>query len=131
MSSQNRFKLFHGRRFAPFFWTQFLGAFNDNVFKNALIILIAYSSVSASLSTSNTLSNLAQALFILPYFLLSPLAGQFADKFEKSRYIRYTKLFEILIMTLAAVAFYYQKIYLLLGLLFCLGGQATFFGPVK
>jgi 1-acyl-sn-glycerol-3-phosphate acyltransferase len=130
MAVNNQFDLLKIRRFAPFFWTQFLGAFNDNVFKNALVIFIAFQA-TISTSKSDTLINICQGLFILPFFLFSATAGQIADKYEKSRLIRYVKLLEIIIMMLAAVAFYMQSVPLLITTLFLLGTQATFFGPVK
>jgi len=83
------------KRFAPYFLTQFLGAFNDNVFKNALVILLTFKIVSEH---SSILVNLAAIIFILPFFLFSPLAGQIADKFEKSALIRNIKWIEIGIM---------------------------------
>src|SRR5437773_3960453 len=89
MSQPNQYELLKQRRFLPFFLTQFLGAFNDNVYKNALVILVAYHAASLSRLDANTLSNLAQALFILPFFLFSATAGQLADKLEKSFLIRW------------------------------------------
>src|SRR2546425_9922787 len=94
-----QFGLLRARRFGPFFWTQFLGAFNDNLFKNALVILFAFGATGATLST-DTLVNLAGGVFVLPFFLFSATAGQLADKLEKSRIIRAVKLFEIAIMCL-------------------------------
>ena len=82
MSQQNQYELLRERRFLPFFLTQLLGAFNDNVYKNALIILLAFHAASLSGLGANTLSNLAQALYILPFFLFSATAGQIADKME-------------------------------------------------
>lgn len=130
MAVSNQFELLKIKRFAPFFWTQFLGAFNDNVFKNALVIFIAF---QATISTthSDTLINICQGLFILPFFLFSATAGQIADKYEKSQLIRYVKLLEIAIMILAAIAFFMQNVPMLITTLFLLGTQATFFGPVK
>src|SRR2546428_14024933 len=78
------FELLRSRRFGPFFWTQFLGALNDNLFKNALVILFAFQ-VSGAVFSTDTLVNLATALLTLPFFLFSTPAGQIADKFEKSR----------------------------------------------
>ncbi len=127
---RSQFGLLAVRRFAPFFWTQFLGAFNDNVFRNALILVLAFHAGSAA-GNSHTLVNVAAGLFILPFFLFSATAGQIADKMEKSKLIRRVKLFEIAIMVGAAAAFYVQSIYLLLALLFLMGTQSTFFGPVK
>ena len=82
MSRHNQYELLGQRRFLPFFLTQFLGAFNDNVFKNALIILVAFHAAGMSRFDANTLSNLAQTVFILPFFLFSATAGQLADKLE-------------------------------------------------
>lgn len=130
MAKNNQFHLFKIRRFAPFFWTQFLGAFNDNVFKNALVIYIGYQS-TLNIQQSDTLINICQGLFILPFFLFSATAGLLADKYEKSLLIRYIKLCEIGIMLLAAIAFYNRNIHLLVITLFILGTQAAFFGPVK
>ena len=127
MSSQ--FRLVGEKRFGPFFRTQFFGAFNDNVYKNALIILIAFQ--LGDPSTSNTLINLAAALFILPFFLFSATAGQVADKYEKSRLIRGIKLMEIAIMCMAAVALVTRNITALMALLFLMGAQSSLFGPVK
>jgi len=119
------------RRFAPFFATQFLGAFNDNVFRNGLIILITFHGASVFGLNASQLANTAGALFILPFILFSAPAGQLADKYEKSRLIRSIKLIEIGLMILAAYAFYSQSFGLLLLLLFLMGCQSTLFGPVK
>jgi 1-acyl-sn-glycerol-3-phosphate acyltransferase len=127
----SQFSLLGKRRFGPFFLTQFFGAFNDNVYKNALIILIAFQSAGRSLGDSNTLINLSAGLFILPFFLFSATAGQLADKYEKSRFIRYVKIMEIVIMSLAATAFHLGEVPMLMGLLFLMGTQSTLFGPVK
>ena len=127
MSSQ--FHLISEKRFGPFFLTQFLGAFNDNVYKNALIILIAFQ--LGDPSTTNTLINLAAGLFILPFFLFSATAGQIADKFEKSWLIRRIKLLEIVIMCAAAIALVTRNITALMALLFLMGTQSSLFGPVK
>jgi len=129
---ESQFGLLKIRRFAPFFWTQFFGAFNDNVFKNALILIIAFQGVRQSPDVdSNVLINMAAGALILPFFLFSALAGDISDKYEKSRLIRCIKLVEIFIMALAAVAFYFSNIAALMALLFLLGTQAAFFGPVK
>ena len=118
-------------RFGPYFLTQFLGAFNDNLYKNALIILITYTLAAKANLNTNTMVNLSAGLFILPYFLFSAFAGQLADKMEKSRYIRFIKLVEIVIMSIGAIAFLTGNLYLLLFILFCMGAQSSFFGPVK
>jgi MFS family permease len=109
MSNGNEFTLLKQRRFLPFFITQFLGAFNDNVFKNALIILIAFQAAATDPARANTLINLCAGLFVLPFFLFSATAGQLSDKYEKSRYIRWVKLLEIVIMLGAAVGFDWQR----------------------
>lgn len=129
--SQNQFELLAKRRFLPFFITQFLGAFNDNIFKNALIILIVYQAANWTNVSSIVLINLCAGLFILPFFLLSAMAGQLADKYEKSHLMRIVKLMEIVIMLMAAVGFYRHDIYFLMFVLLLTGIQATFFGPVK
>ena len=128
---KSQFGLLATRRFAPFFWTQFLGAFNDNVFKNALVLFIAFKMGNALAAKSDILINLAAGLLILPFFLFSATAGQIADKYEKSRLIRYIKIVEIIIAVFAAFAFYFKDVTYLMILLFLLGTQATFFGPVK
>jgi 1-acyl-sn-glycerol-3-phosphate acyltransferase len=125
----NQFLLLGQRRFGPFFLTQFFGAFNDNVYKNALIILIAFQPEGQG--DSNTLINLSAGLFILPFFLFSATAGQLADKYEKSRFIRWVKFMEIVIMSLAVAAFHLEEIPLLMGLLFLMGTQSAVFGPLK
>ena len=123
----SQFLLLKQKRFVPFFATQFMGAFNDNVYKNVLIILIAFSGVS----NSNTLINLCAALFTLPFFLFSGFVGQLAERTEKAKLIRYLKSLEVVIMCCAAVAFYLQSITFLIILLFLMGTQSAFFGPVK
>ena len=129
LSSQ--FCLMTQKRFAPLFLTQFLGAFNDNVFKNSLMLIIAYNSIRLPLAGTDVLTNLAAVLFILPFFLFSALAGQMADTHEKSKLIRRIKFFEILIMAGAAAAFFFNHLAGLLILLFLMGTQSAFFGPVK
>ena len=128
---KSQFKLLASRRFAPFFWTQFLGAYNDNVFKNTLVLFIAYKMGSQMAAKSDILINLAAGLFILPFFFISATAGQIADKYEKSMLMRYIKVAEIIIAIMAAIAFYYKNVTGLMFLLFLLGCQAAFFGPVK
>ena len=127
--STSVFSLLVKRRFGPFFFTQFLGAFNDNVFRQALILLIASGVVAGT--EVNTLNNVALALFILPFFLFSALAGQLADKYDRAMLVRRIKLVEIFIMTFAAVGFFFTAVYFLLAVLFCMGLQSTFFGPIK
>ena len=131
MATDNQYALLRQRRFAPFFFTQLLGALNDNVFRNALLILIAFQVTDLGSFSTNTLINLSAGLFILPFFLFSATSGQLADKYEKSRLIRLVKLFEIMIMTLAAAGLYLRSIPLLLAALFLMGTQSTVFGPIK
>lgn len=127
--AHNQFELLKQRRFLPFFLTQALGAFNDNVYRQAIIGLLGYLSVDAADKTLYT--NLAPAIFILPYFLFSATAGQIAEKLEKSRLIRITTTMEIVIMSLAAIGFLTHNLPVLLTALFCTGLQSTLFGPVK
>ncbi|MBK8963127.1 MAG: MFS transporter [Candidatus Competibacteraceae bacterium] len=131
MAHDNEFTLMKERRFLPFFVTQFLGAFNDNVFKNALIIMIAFQVAGDDPARSNLLTNLSAGLFVLPFFLFSATAGQLSDKYEKSSYIRQVKLLEIAIMSGAAFGFVTGNTPLLIGLLFLMGAQSTLFGPAK
>jgi 1-acyl-sn-glycerol-3-phosphate acyltransferase len=126
---RSQFALLRQRRFLPFFVTQCFGAFNDNVYRQAIIGLLFWLGVSAGQRTLYT--NLAPALFIVPYFLFSATAGQIAEKLEKSKLIRITTTMEIVIMSLAAIGFLAQSMPVLLGALFCTGLQSTLFGPVK
>ncbi len=119
------------KRFWPLFWTQFFGALNDNVLKNALIVLITFKGIGLMGLESGSLVALAGGLFILPFIFFSPVAGQFADKFEKSWLVRKIKFWELAIMTLAAFGFTYHNYYLLFAVLLLAGMQAALFGPVK
>lgn len=119
------------KRFLPFFLTQFLGAFNDNLYKNALMLMLAFSGVSVLGLDSAPLLNFGAFLFIVPFFIFSAFAGQLADKFEMSRIIRYTKLGEIVIMISAAIALWFNQYLALLVLLFLMGTQSALFGPAK
>ena len=127
MKIPHQFTLLTQKRFLPFFTTQFLGAFNDNIFRNALIILIAFS----GLPNKDILVNISTVLFILPFLLFSPLAGQLADKFSKTTLIRLIKLAEIIISLLFAIGIYYHQFSFLIGMLFLMGTQSAFFGPLK
>ncbi len=120
--------LLTSRRLAPLLVTQTLGAVNDNLFKNALVVLVLFKAAAAS---GPALVALAGGVFILPYVLLSATAGQLADRFEKSRTILIVKLAEVALMALAAAGFLLDSIPLLFAVLFGLGVQATFFGPLK
>jgi 1-acyl-sn-glycerol-3-phosphate acyltransferase len=130
MSEPNQFLLLRERRFLPFFLTQALGAFNDNVFRNATVLLIGFE-MALSTEQITTYSNIAPALFILPFFLFSASAGQIAEKFEKTRVIRFVKLFEIAAMAVAAFGFMTHNATVLLSVLFLMGLHSTLFGPIK
>ncbi|MEN9480577.1 MAG: hypothetical protein RLZZ298_1972 [Pseudomonadota bacterium] len=129
MSGQ--FGLLKTRRFAPFFATQFLGAFNDNLFKNALIVLLTFQSAQWTEIKPELLANLAAGIFILPFFLFSATAGQLADKYDKALLARLVKVLEMVIMGVAAAGFFIHSLPVLLGALFLLGLHSTLFGPVK
>jgi hypothetical protein len=131
MHAPNQFDLLRERRFAPFFWTQFAGALNDNLFKNALVIFLAFQAAGMSGADANTLVNLAGAVFIAPFVLLSATAGQLADKYEKSWLIRRVKLAEIAVMALAFYGFWQRDLAVLFVALALMGVQSTLFGPVK
>lgn len=125
-------KLLSSRRFLPLFITQFFGAFNDNVFKNALIILLAFNASILPTGMSEGLAvNISAGLFILPYFLFSSLAGQLADYNEKSLLIRQLKWIELGLIVLCAFSLFFKNVYLMWLALFLLGVQSTFFGPLK
>ncbi len=130
MSEQSQFNLLGKRRFAPFFVTQALGAFNDNAFRQGMIVLISAHLGLAS-DQIGFYAMIAPAIFILPYFLFSASAGQIAEKFEKTRLIRYVKLFEIAAMIVAVYAFHAHQVWLLFVVLFLMGLHSTVFGPIK
>ena len=123
--------LLRQKRFLPFFGTQALGACNDNIFKNALVILIAYSGISLLGMEQKELTNFAFGLFIIPFFLFSAIAGQIADKYTKAMLIRRIKIMEIVIMLIACLGFWLESPALLLVVLFLMGTQSAFFGPLK
>ncbi|MFE8070404.1 MFS transporter [Marinobacteraceae bacterium S3BR75-40.1] len=127
----SQFALLRARRFLPFFLTQFAGAFNDNLYKNALMLLIVYAGAPILGMNDALLLNLAAMLFILPFFLFSAFAGQWADRYEKSGIIRMIKLAEVAIMGAAALGLWFERYEVLLLLLFLMGTQSAFFGPVK
>ena len=123
--------LLKSRRFLPMFLTQFFGALNDNVYKQALLLVFTYGLISQQSANVSTLNNLAALLFILPYFIFSATAGQLADKYERAQLVRAIKLLEIIIMLIATVGFLLGSLWLLLTALFLMGVQSTFFGPIK
>ncbi len=130
-SVKNQFTLLTKQRFLPLFVTQFLGAFNDNLFKNALVVLITYFLADQLSVKPQILVALTGCLLILPMFLFSAQAGSIADKFEKAKLIRIIKVAEVILMLIGAVGFMLQNVTILMTVLFLLGAQATFFGPIK
>jgi len=126
----NQFTLLGQRRFAPFFWTQFLGAGNDNLFKFAFTVMVTYQ-LQVSWLTPQMAGLVIGALFILPFLLFSATSGQITDKYDKTRVIRFVKNLEIAIMVLAAYGFWIASPYVLLACVFLMGLHSTIFGPVK
>ncbi|QGZ39030.1 1-acyl-sn-glycerol-3-phosphate acyltransferase [Pseudoduganella flava] len=131
MSHASQFTLLTQRRFAPFFWTQFLGAFNDNLFKTALIVVLTFDAASWTALSPSMVTNLIPGLFILPYVLFSATAGQVAEKFEKAALVRFIKWAEIAIMGIAAAGWLTHTLWLLILAVFAMGTHSTLFGPVK
>lgn len=131
MEKKNQYQLLRERRFLPFFLTQFFGAFNDNVYKNALVILVAYHAAEYSNLDPNLLTNAAAGIFILPFMLFSASAGQLADKFDKTIIIRIIKAVEIGIMLIGTAGLLLHSLPLLFSGLFMLGLHSAFFGPAK
>jgi MFS family permease len=127
---QDSLHLLRTRRFLPLFVTQFLGAFNDNLFKSAMVILVTYAIYSDETKEA-TFNAIAGGLFILPFFLFSALAGQLADEMDKARIIRIVKTVEIAIMVAGAAGLILHNIPLLLAALFAMGVHSAFFGPIK
>src|SRR2546423_6743894 len=127
---QNVTHLLRARRFLPLFVTQLLGAFNDNLFKSAMVILVTYG-IFSDATKEATFNGVAGALFILPFFLLSALSGQLADANDKAKIIRIVKTAEILIMIVGAGGLLLHSIPMLLAALFAMGVHSTFFGPIK
>jgi acyl-[acyl-carrier-protein]-phospholipid O-acyltransferase/long-chain-fatty-acid--[acyl-carrier-protein] ligase len=131
LPNRNQFSLFRSRRFLPIFLTQFLGAFNDNFFKSSMVMLITYRLAEKAGYDSRILVNVAGGVFILPFFLFSATAGQLADKYERSLLVQLIKIAEIVVMAGAVLGFYLQDVHLLMVVLFLMGAQSTFFGPLK
>ena len=130
MEHPNQFALLAQRRFGPFFWVQFLGAGNDNLFKFAFTVLVTYQLQLSWLQPAMA-GLVIGALFILPFVLFSATSGQLADKYPKERLIRFVKSLEIAIMLLAGWGFIAQNVPLLLACVFLMGLHSTLFGPVK
>ena len=131
MSQHSQFALLTQRRFAPFFWTQFFGAFNDNFFKIALLTILTYDALNWANTDIDLLNNLIPGLFILPFVLFSATSGQFADKFEKGSMARKIKLLEIIIMLIAAFGWMSHNLWVLIAAVAGMGIHSTLFGPVK
>lgn len=119
------------RRFWPIFWAQFLGAFNDNLIKMSTVLLITYAGRMVLGVEPDRISTVVTALLIIPSLLFSAMAGQLADRYSKTRMVRPIKLFEVVLMGVAAVGLIYHQFELLLVVVLCLGTQSTFFGPIK
>ena len=119
------------KRYWPTFWTQFFGAFNDNVYKNALVMLITYKAYKLGSLTPEMMVALCGGIFILPFFLFSATAGQICDKYPKNKLMYYIKIWEVLVMLVGAFGFVTENITVLLVALFFMGLQSTFFGPIK
>ncbi len=126
----NQFALLKQRRFAPFFWVQFLGAGNDNLFKFAFTVMVTYQ-LQVSWLPPEMAGLVIGALFILPFLLFSATSGQLADKYDKTALIRFVKWFEIAVMLLASYGFLHADVPVLLGCVFLMGLHSTLFGPVK
>lgn len=129
--AHNQFELLKQRRFLPFFLTQALGAFNDNVFKNALIAMVTFVLVTLTQEKESLFINLASGLFILPFFLFSATSGQLSERFDKAKLAQAVKWMEIAIMLIASVGFIYKSIPLLMVCVFGMGLHSTLFGPLK
>jgi 1-acyl-sn-glycerol-3-phosphate acyltransferase len=127
----NQSGLLRARRFAPLFVTQFLGALNDNVLKNAMVVLLTFQAATWTTLKPELLANLAAGVFILPFFLFSATAGQLADKYDKAALARMVKLLEIAIVLICGAGFWLHSLAVLFAGLFLLGLHSTLFGPVK
>lgn len=123
--------LLRTRRFAPLFWTQLLGGFNDNLFKSALVVALTFGAFRDAALPIDALVNLATALLVLPFFLFGSLAGQLADRFDKAKLARALKVGELVAMVLALIGFSLASLPLLFVSLFLMGTQSAFFGPIK
>ena len=128
---KDQIHLLRSERFLPLFVTQFFGAFNDNAFKNAFLIWFTYDVAVENGLNAPMMVSLAAGLFILPFFLFSATAGQLADKFEKSWFTQRIKLVEIILMVACSICFFLGSVNGLLLVLFMMGTQSTFFGPIK
>src|SRR5471032_3169177 len=130
-SHESQFRLLGQRRFAPFFWTQFLGAMNDNVFKIGFTSLVTYQAARFSGVDPATAAFLISAIFIIPFVLFSATSGQVADKYDKATLTRFVKTFEIVVMLIGGAGFMLHRAPLLYVCTFLMGVHSTVFGPVK
>ncbi|MDR3164942.1 MAG: MFS transporter [Synergistaceae bacterium] len=128
---KSQFSLFKSRKFLPLFMTMFLGAFNDNFFKSAMVILITYRLADKSGVDARIAVTAAAGVFILPFVLFSAIAGQMADKYERSLLVRHVKILEIAVMSGAVAGFYTGSVWILMAILFLMGAQSALFGPLK
>jgi 1-acyl-sn-glycerol-3-phosphate acyltransferase len=131
VSQSSQFRLLRERRFAPFFIAQALAAFNDNLFKNVLVILATFQTAAYTSIAPELLTNIAAGLFILPYVIFSGIAGQLSDRYDQAHVLKAVKAIEILIMSVAAYGFVQHNIWILLTALFLMGVHSTFFAPAK
>jgi MFS family permease len=129
--ADSQFRLLVERRFLPFFGTQAFGAFNDNVYKNALVIIATFHTAAFTTLNPGLLANIAGGLFILPFVVFSGIAGQLADRYDKTLVLRWVKVCEVGIMALAGIGFATRQMPLLLAALFLMGAHSTFFAPAK
>lgn len=125
------FQLLRDRRFLPLFGTQFFGAFNDNVYKQVLVMLLVFHTGDYSDLPAGLLTNLAAGLFILPFFIGSGVAAQLADRYDKAWLAQRLKMLECLLMAIAGIALAWQSLPLMLLVLFAMGAQSALFGPIK
>jgi 1-acyl-sn-glycerol-3-phosphate acyltransferase len=131
MNKPNQFALLKEKSFAPFFWTQFLGALNDNLFKTALLVALTYDAAAWTTVSPAIMTNLIPSLLILPFVLFSATAGQIADKFEKSKLAKIVKIMEVAIMSVAAIGWMTNTLWLLILSVIGMGFHSAMFGPVK
>jgi len=131
MSEKSQFSLLVSKRLGPLFVTQAFGAFNDSVYKQAFNLILVFGILAQSDLDADLLTNLAAGIFILPYFLFSATAGGIADRFEKSALIRKIKIAEICIVILISISIHVESLAAMYVMLFLLGTQSTFFGPLK
>lgn len=125
------FYLLRTRRFAPLFGTQFLGAFNDNLFKNTLAVILTFNAAEWTGMSAGLLAPLIGAVFIAPFFLFSGVAGEIADRYDKARLARIVKVWEMVMMAVAAAGFALHSFALLMAVVFGMGMHSTLFGPIK